>query len=53
MGNTGNANGFTQILNREQSVSLSICYKAITPNSDHLLSYYLFSAYITYQEKYC
>lgn len=51
MDNTGNANRFTQILNREQSVSLSICYKATKLNSDHLLFYDLFSVYITREEK--
>lgn len=51
MDNTGNANRFTQILNREQSVSLSVCCKAIKPNSDHLLFYDLFSAYISCEEK--
>lgn len=51
MGNTGNANRFTQILNREQSVSLSVCFKAIKPNSDHLLFYDFFSAYMSREEK--
>lgn len=51
MGNTGNANRFTQILNREQSVSLSVCFKAIKLNSDHLLFCDFFSAYMSREEK--